>query len=186
LIERFGIKYVIAPTESSEVQMASVQARDMLNLCTEKQMDYGGFRLARVLDTCQADSRPAAKPGTYDDKDLHILYRGAWIRDSQFPQTFDHTITYSATAGESFHVTFEGSKITWIFTRAPNRGIAQVLIDGQPRELMDLYGAKPEWQARKTFGVEGNARHTFEVRVSGGKVASSSDIYVDIDALIVE
>ncbi len=186
LIERFGIRYVIAPTEVSAVQMASVQARDMLNLCTEKQMESGGFQLARVLDTCKADSRPAAKPGTYDDKDLHILYRGAWIRDSQFPQTFEHTITYSATPGESFRVAFSGSKISWIFTKASNRGIAQVLIDGVERESIDLYAALPEWQARRSFAAAGDGLHTFEVRVTGRKNRAASDIYVDIDGYIVE
>jgi len=143
LIERFGVRYVVAPSDSSAVQMASFEARDMLNLCTATVMEYGGVRLAKVLDTCKDNSRPAAKAGAYDDKDLRILYRGAWIRDDQFPQTSAHTITYSATAGESFRMAFEGGKLTWVFTRASNRGIGQVVIDGVERELVDLYAEKP-------------------------------------------
>ncbi|MEO8025897.1 MAG: hypothetical protein ABI823_05470 [Bryobacteraceae bacterium] len=186
LLEQFGIRYVIAPADASTVQMASVQAREMLNLCTATEMEYGGFRLARVLDTCSADSRPAAGAGTYDDKDLHVLYRGAWIRDAQFAETFAHTVTYSAAAGESFRLAFNGSKIAWVFTRASNRGIAQVLIDGVEREAVDLYAAKPEWQARRSFDVAGSGSHMLEIRVTGRKNSAASGAFVDVDALIVE
>ncbi len=185
LIERFSIRYIVAPTEASAVQMASVQARDMLNLCTATHMEYGGFRLSKVLATCKADSRPAAKAGTYDDKDLRILYRGAWIRDTQFPETFGHTITYSATAGESALLAFEGSKLTWVFTKAANRGIAQVLIDGVEQATVDLYAPTTEWQARRSFEVPAGF-HQFELRVTGRKNKASTDTYVDADALIVK
>jgi len=186
LIERFGIRYVIAPAESSAVQMASVQARNMLQMCSKPVMDYGGFRLAKVSESCGEHSRPAAPPGTYDDKDIRILYRGAWSRDSQFPETFNHTVTYSAVADESFKMAFEGSKITWVFTRAPNRGIAQVSIDGVNRGVIDLYAANPEWQAQQTFDLGVPGSHVFEVRVTGLSNRAAVGFYVDVDALIVE
>lgn len=186
LIEAFDIKYVIAPVAPGSRRMATGEAEAMLEQCTTTLLEYGAFRLARVSESCRSDARPPLPKGAYDDKDIRIMYRGAWIRDPQFPRTVNHSLTYSDAAGESFRAGFTGSRITWVFTRASNRGLAQVLIDGVEREVVDLYAHDPEWQARKTFDAPGADPHTFEVRVMGQKNARAAGAYVDVDQVIVE
>lgn len=60
-----------------------------------------------------------------------------------------------------------------------------ITIDGVHKELLDLYSASTVWQATKTYSGLGTGIHTIHISVSGQKNASSSDYYVDVDALIV-
>ena len=90
----------------------------------------------------------AVPPGEYDDADPRIRLRAAWSRDTQFSETLRHSLTYSNVAGASAALVFTGKTITYLYTRAPNRGIAEVLIDGRSMGRLDLYSAQTVWQSR--------------------------------------
>jgi hypothetical protein len=94
-------------------------------------------------------------------------------------------VSYSNAPGAWASVSFEGNEITWVYTKAFNRGIAEVKLDGLARGDIDLYSPKIVWQARQTFKVLAPGKHTFEVTVSGKKDAAATDRYVDLDAFIV-
>jgi len=130
--------------------------------------------------------RAAAPPGSYDDWARWILYRGAWMRDRQFAAASGGTLTYSATPGDSVRFWFTGHRIVYVYTKALNRGIAQVLIDGVERARLDLYSTDTQWQSRSEFGNLGEGRHVIEIRVLDTTNARSSDHYVDLDGFIVE
>ena len=72
-------------------------------------------------------------PGVFDDLDGRIEYTGAWIHDNQFVEPLAKSVTYSAVPGDSLRFSFIGSGVTYIFTKASNRGIATILIDGMER-----------------------------------------------------
>ena len=100
-----------------------------------------------------ARPRPAAPPGTYDDPDSRICLHAAWTRDTQFPDADRHTLTYSNIPGASASLAFHGNAITYVHTRASNRGIAEVFVDGRLKDRADLYspntngGAEPDTSA---------------------------------------
>lgn len=122
--------------------------------------------------------------GTFDDISDDIVYLGLWSHAS-FPQAAAGTVSFSNSPGAVARLSFEGSEITWVYTKAFNRGIAEVKLDGIARGDIDLYSPKIVWQARKTFDGLSPGKHTFEVIVAGRKQAASTDQYVDVDALIV-
>jgi hypothetical protein len=130
--------------------------------------------------------RAAAPPGVYDDWARWMLYRGAWMRDKQFAQAGSGTLTYSATPGDVVRFWFTGDRIVYVYTKALNRGIALVLVDGQERARLDLYSPDTQWQARSEFGNLGPGRHVIEIRVLDSVNPKSSDRYVDLDGFIVE
>ena len=124
--------------------------------------------------------------GRYDDQDQRVEYKGKWWVDHQFPQSSGQSITYSDKIGDTFRIAFTGSAITYVFTKALNRGIAEVKIDGGAAVRIDQYSASTLWQEKQRFGGLSPGSHTMEVRVSGDKNPASGGLFVDLDAFEVE
>ncbi len=124
--------------------------------------------------------------GAYDDTDPRIRLHAAWIRDTQFPETSQHTLTYSNIRGASATLAFTGTAVSYVYTRASNRGIAEVRIDGSPKCRIDLYSAATRWQSRTRLGGLTQGAHVFQILVTGQKNPLASDTFVDLDALFVE
>ena len=125
-------------------------------------------------------------PGAYDDADPRIHLLEPWTRDTQFQDAYQHTLSYSNIPGASASLAFDGEAITYIYTRAFNRGIAEVRIDGRVRGRVDLYGRGTEWRSRQRYGGLGRGRHLLEIRVSGERNPQATDCFVDLDGVIVE
>jgi hypothetical protein len=150
----------------------------------------GLFRLRETPSLIPRDTSPLP-PGTWDDLDRRIEYTGAWIHDPQFTQPLAGTVTYSSVPGDSLRLSFTGSVITYIFTKALNRGTALVLIDGKEQARIDMYSPETIWRSESVFSVP-RARsqtytktHTLEVRVLENKDPASSGTYVDLDGIVV-
>ena len=129
--------------------------------------------------------RTSAAPGAYDDLDPEIEYKGAWLHDRQFKDASSGSITYSNQAGDSLRLVFTGSAITYVYTKALNRGFAEVIIDGRKRAELNLYSGQTQWQNHTVFGNLGAGSHSIEVRVLGKKDARSTDSWVDLDSFLV-
>jgi len=124
--------------------------------------------------------------GHYDDQDQRVEYKGKWWSDHQFTQSSGQSITYSDKPGDTFRIAFTGSAITYMFTRALNRGIAEAKIDGGPAVRINQYSGPTQWQQKQRFGGLSPGDHTLEVRVSGDKDPASGGLFVDLDAFEVE
>jgi hypothetical protein len=89
-------------------------------------------------------------PGAYDNTDSGILYRGAWTLDNQFKQAANGTISYANSPGDGFRFEFEGIEVSWVYTKAPNRGMAAVSIDGEAIQT-SISTLPRRWQSRTTY-----------------------------------
>jgi len=190
LLESWHVWYLIGHKPASGEKPPWPLLPKLLAGCTELEYESGDVYLARLDATCShTPARPpafVAPPGVYDDFDPALRFTGEWNHDENFAQPYLHTITYIDLPGAEFSLTFEGQAITYIFTKAPNRGIAEVTIDGTSQEPLDLYSASIEWQARRRFCCFRRGRHVLTVRVTGRANPNSSGKYVDVDSLVVE
>jgi hypothetical protein len=139
----------------------------------------------RPTNTAKA-APDTAPPGDYDDFDARIRLRAAWTRDRQFPDADRHTLTYSNVPGAMASLRFSGDAITYVYTRAYNRGIAEVLVDGLVHDRLDLYSANTVWKSRARYDRLGPGTHVFQIYVTGQRNSRASDCFVDVDALVVE
>ena len=149
-----------------------------------QQEDLGIFHLRDRPVLLREDTQPLPL-GAWDDLDDRIEYLGRWLHDRQFPQTSGQSVTYSGDVGDSFGFKFTGSKITYIYTKAANRGRALVLIDGHEAARIDMYSAETQWQARTVFEKLGDGTHSFEVRILEDKDPRSAGRAVDLDGIVV-
>ena len=125
-------------------------------------------------------------PGVYDDPDPQISLRAAWTTDTQFREADRHTLTYSNIPGATASLAFYGSAVTYVYTGAFNRGIADVLMDGLLKDRIDLYSADTRWKSRARYDGLGRGAHTIQIRVTGERNRQAADCFVDLDSFIVE
>jgi hypothetical protein len=182
-----GIRHVIAPaTREAPFEVVRTFQNRWLDL--EPGGTVGQMALYRVREAevpIPKVTRTLA-PGTHDDTEPRIEYSGAWLHDKQFAEPFGRTLSYSDVAGDSLQLIFEGRAITYVYTRAANRGIGEVFIDGRLARRVDLYAPETTWQVSQRMGGLGPGTHTFELRVTGRKDRTATGSFVDLDAVRVE
>ena len=191
LLDQWKVRYLIARKPTASHYARPLALRELLDQCTIAEYVFGEFYVARLEPVCRAGATHpvepvmTVKPGTYDDFDPSILLRGDWERADEFEQAFRHTVTFTDIPGAEIRFAFEGSELTYVFTRAANRGIAAVTIDGAAKGRIDLYSVDPEWQSSVVFTGLGAGRHLLVIRVTGENRAGSTGKYVDLDAFRV-
>ena len=187
LADTWKLQYFIGRTAYGTSPGDSVGLRQFLAECTQTEFEHAGFFLARIDNRCAGlPDSPPTLPGTYDDFDPGLRFHGEWIHSDEFSEAWQHTISYTDTPGAEASMLFQGQGLTYVFTRAPNRGFAEILIDGAGRGALDLYAPKAEWQGRYRICCLSPGRHTAVIRVLGKSRPESTGRFVDVDALIVE
>jgi len=183
LMQELGVVLFVAPSDPRLVSRPAVRA--FLARFTRSEYQHGGWRVASLREEFSPLLRQAASPGSYDDTDLVISYWGDWTGGRQFDKAANGTVTFSNRRGDWFRFVFEGSDVTWFYTKALNRGRAEVFLDGASRGVVDLYSRATVWQARAVYTGLGRGMHTLEVRVLGEKDPAATDSFVDVDLLLV-
>jgi hypothetical protein len=160
------------------------------------------YRLEPGNNTYRFRVRAQDKVGNWGDwKDLDSFrlsafqetsayYSGSWNEDS-FSGAYGGSVKHAHTPDAKTQFSYKGSDIAWVSTLGPDRGKAEVWIDGFLQETVDLYS--PTQQARRMVfsGLRAlddpyeTHSHTIEVRVLGTKNAASSGTRVDVDAFTV-
>jgi hypothetical protein len=188
LMQSWHVEYFISPKpEFGEIKPAVF--RQMIERCTDPIYEHGGEYLARLDPNCRpAKERSAAvvQPGSYDDFDLALIYRGDWNSDRNFAEADAHTISYADVAGSEVEIDFEGKALTYVYTKAANRGIASVTVDGADQGAVDLYSANTQWQSRTRFCCFAPGRHVAIVRATGEANPQSKGKFIDLDSFTVE
>lgn len=187
-----GMQHFIYPTAKSGLPRRQMIVR-FLDECTTPEMVVGWYFVSKLNPECAGANgrevvrhlRSVGEPGGYDDLDPHIHFIGNWVRDRQFAETAGGSLTYSANPGDSFEFHFTGNELIYVYSKAFNRGMASVAIDGVEKARIDMYAPATQWQSRSVFSRLGPGEHTLIVRLLPEKNPASSDRYVDCDQLIV-
>ena len=185
LFRQSGIRYLITPIPV-ETEYPVVQ-RFVAEWTAPGGATSGRYHLRILLDQPVArprDTSPATT-GSYDDVDPRIEYTGAWMHDPQFKQASGASITYSNLPGDSARFFFSGRSIAYVYTKARNRGTAEVLIDGQVKARIDLFSPDTQWQRQTVFDGLEPGPHIIEVRATEQRNPASVDYFIDLDRFIV-
>ncbi len=177
LLARRELRLLIAPANLEGVTHAHL--RRLLFAQGATRYESGGWRVWRLRESAGAFPLPeeTVPPGVFDDMDPRVVYLGAWHGGRQFSQAANASVTYTDQAGARFRLRFRGRGVTWVYTKADNRGRATARLNGR-EWTVELHSRDTAWQARTAFDASGGGPHVFEVEAAGGG-------YVDLDALIV-
>lgn len=189
LLAQWKVQYFIARLPKPHHNLRPPALRELLERCTQLESGFGDYYVARLQPVCRPPEvvpLPLARPGTYDDFDAPVRFRGDWIQTDDFTGPYHHTISYSDDPDAEVELAFEGTSLTCVLTKAPNRGLAEIVIDGVSKAKPDLYSPAVQWQSRVEFTGLGSGRHTVVVRVLGQKRPESQGTFVDLDAFEVK
>jgi hypothetical protein len=120
----------------------------------------------------------------YQESSGAISYAGSWTQEAS-STAYGGGLNYEQAKGAKATFTFTGRDVAWVVTKGPDRGKAEVWIDGVKVKSVDLYSSVED--SRKTVFSQhwaDSGAHTVEVRVLGTKNASSTGTRVDVDAFI--
>ncbi len=120
----------------------------------------------------------------HQENNSNITYSGTWKRQAQ-SSAYGGYVKYSTASGSKARFRFTGRKVAFVTRKGPNRGRAQIYIDGTRVKTIDLYSSSTKVRQvvfTKSWGSSGT--HTLEVRATGTKNSSSSGKRVDIDAFL--
>ncbi len=187
IVEDHGAHLIVGPVPGSAALITTTPIEAFLRHCTATEMRSGNFYAGRVQDTCPSPSDqpgPVLPPGDYDDFDERVQYTGLWFR-GQFAGASNGTLTYSKSPGASMLFRFTGAEVRYVYTKAFNRGIAEISLDGARQATLDLYSPTIQWKATLPIRAAGLGPHTLEIRVTGRRNPAATDAHVDVDALIV-
>jgi hypothetical protein len=120
-----------------------------------------------------------------DDQNPRLQYRGRWRTLRQFGLACGGTLNYTDEPGAEVTLAFTGTSVTYLFTRAYTRGMAEVLIDGTRREVLDEFSSGIEWRSEVTYAGLAPGPHSITIRCLHSKAAASTDYDVDVDGFLV-
>ncbi|MDX2150137.1 MAG: hypothetical protein SFV54_05345 [Bryobacteraceae bacterium] len=179
LLRKHRAEYVVAFNPESPATPSHTFASELLLRYTDPEFVAGRYYVGKLRSEPQTSlQRFTALPGAHEDSSGTVAYRGAWSRDTQFKEATGGTVTYSERPGDEFLIRFTGVRFTWFFTRASNRGRAQVFIDDQPRGEVNQFAADVQWQSSAVFDGLPPGPHTVRVRILEG--------FIDLDRFVVE
>ena len=107
-------------------------------------------------------------PSRYQENTSAVAYPvGTWAREA-WGQASGGYVAHAAAAGATARFQFTGSRVSWAATRAPNRGQADVLVDGVFVRTVDLYAstAQPRSVVFARSWVQ-SGTHTITIKVRG-------------------
>lgn len=133
------------------------------------------------LAACTPRTLPA---GLTDDASPLLCWDGNWVMQN-FPLAAGTTLTFTPEAGAAARIEFQGTSLEYLCTKAFNRGLAEIVIDGVARGTLDLYSRNTIWQAPFRFDSLPEGPHTAVLRVLGRHNPAATDSIVDVDAFRV-
>lgn len=115
-----------------------------------------------------------------------VTTTGTWTTEP-LANSSGGSVRWADSAGASTILTTSSAKgLAWVSTKGPDRGKAQVYVDGTLAATIDLYAAS--YQTRQVvFGVNNltAGAHTLEVRALGTQRPASLGTRVDVDGFVI-
>jgi hypothetical protein len=111
-----------------------------------------------------------------------VWYRGVGWSHVQTTGAYNNSLSYSQTQGDNVVFTCEGTSIKWVFSKAANRGKADITLDGSDWATIDMYNPTTIRQQSLTWNAGFYGIHTIHISNRGEKNLSSSGYFIDADA----
>jgi hypothetical protein len=146
-----------------------------------------GSRLVVVRSTgtsaLYSISSSAVALSRFEESDASFEFSAGWLEQSHSSYS-GGTARSTTSVGSSFEVLFSGPVVRLVGLRAPNRGSAEIAIDGVVVATVDAWSASYEFGAVlfEESGLSDGA-HVLTVRYVGAGASGASTVYLTIDAV---
>jgi alpha-L-fucosidase 2 len=97
---------------------------------------------------------------------------------------FGGSLKQARLAGSTATLTFTGTQVAWVGTWSPNRGRAEIILDGVSQGTVDLYSGSVSTRRILFSKKLAAGSHTLVIKVLGTRDSRSTSTYVDADAFV--
>jgi fibronectin type 3 domain-containing protein len=114
-----------------------------------------------------------------------VAFGGTWSGNVAVAGAFGGNVRNSSTVGSKAQVKFTASSVQFVSTKGPDRGVAEIWINGVRVATVDLYA--PELQARQVVFTRTGlpaSQTQLEVRVVARAGSTAATRRVDVDAFL--
>ncbi|MBM7566242.1 alpha-L-fucosidase [Paenibacillus sacheonensis] len=123
-----------------------------------------------------------------DDRDSQLVYSGSWNTGiATGTGYYKDTGHYTTSAGAYMQAAFNGTSVEWRGKLDADHGMADVYIDGVLDQTVDLY-SELRYDDVAVYRKQDltSGAHTIKVVARSDKNASSTNYYVEVDALVYQ
>jgi hypothetical protein len=182
-LRQLGVRRAVAP--ESRLLLNTAALREFAARYLQAAFRRAGWEVAAVRSEPLPLPAMTLEAGAYDDAHPAFRYRGPWLHDTEAPGASGRTLTYSGHPGASLTFRFQGQRLVYVFTRAPNRGVASLWLDGRNVGEVDLYSPEVRWQQKAQFNFP-KGLHDAEIRVEKRTHRLATGFHVDVDRWEIE
>jgi hypothetical protein len=195
LATSLGIEHFISPDQHDKSTVDSAPSLfQYLEICAETDFRTAEMSARSIRPDCEERLRQhdptyisdVLPSGIFDDMDARLKYRGTWQSKTSMQGAYESTLTFSNQPGAEARIRFSGRTVIYAYTKAFNRGKAQIEVDGNIRKVIDLYAKDVQWGVEERLSVDEPGRHEMIVRVLPQKNVASTGYYVDVDSVTVQ
>jgi hypothetical protein len=124
---------------------------------------------------------PTLKIDRYQDTTSAIQFAGSWTR-AAFAEYSRGSVKYSNSKTATATVTFTGRGFAWVSSYGPNRGIADVIVDGIPLAEVSTYKSTKSYRMIVwSISWEESGLHTVQIKPRG----TAGHPRIDVDAVLL-
>jgi galactosylceramidase len=132
----------------------------------------------------QINSNTPVACNRYQEIDSRIEYLGSWEESGTNAKNYTRTLLVTKHTGDRMEFAFNGTAVSVIGSLDRNCGKADIYIDGSLKATVDTYSDSVKYRKSIYSAYQlSSGNHTFKLIVTGIKNSSSSDTYVNIDAV---
>ena len=172
-------------SSNSELSLSGNTIRVKLSNPMANIITYGATNKDINLTAHVTSPTDTLNPGTYQEDNAAFVYTSTW-RDRTSNDYDNNALKISTAANSAVEFEFNGTYFEWYGTKANNRGIATVYIDGKEVKSVDAYDASTAFtQLLYKSDILSSGTHTVKIVTSGSKNKLSSSIQIDLDKIII-
>ena len=136
------------------------------------------------LDSFIAVGAVAPEPLRFENTDPAVFYDRRWDL-TPAARASGGSVHRSDQPNATSSLRFSGPSVTWITSRGPTRGIAEVYIDDRLVDPVDLFAAAEQFGVEQTYTGLAAGDHVIRIEATGRRSGGSSQSGVDVDAFVV-
>jgi len=180
---RLGVRRLLVEANSSRPKAIA----ELLTSCGQTEYSVSDSSVVQLRPDCLAvlqriDAEPLRR-GRIDETDPRMVFTGYWVRMSNQPSAYRKTVAVSDDPGGDVRFNLEGRGFRYTYTRAMNRGKAEIVIDGERKATVDLYNPANEWQTQSTIAGLAPGSHRVAINVLRQKDPAANGYFIDIDSI---
>jgi hypothetical protein len=153
---------------------------------SDREGTGGGTPTATATGPTTTPTLPGPGTDRYNDNDPAIKYRLSWVYGTGDASAIDGDYHVTKVTDASAKFNFYGTAVRVFYIKYRNYGKADIFIDGQKIDTIDMYSQTLTYRVSKKYSGLAVGNHELKIINSGTTNPASTGSYIALDAIDVK